>query len=297
MRNKQDLLSLLTFLGVWVFMMIIAQISLTPLFKWFQTPYHSMNECMTAILDLDKTKDKVFFLCASIFQSLVGTIGAIFVFIRVFLKKPINSYLQLRNSPSIGRIGWFLLFLLLSYPTISVIYYVNMALVHSDQSLLLLENKLIGSEEVYILGLNTLLFGFLAGFGEECMYRGIIQQKIAKMVHPALAIVYTSIIFTVMHFQWEGIIPRFLISCFFGYIFHISRNLWYPIILHIVFNLTQVFYMYITSVLGSEIEFSPDQRPIVYHMVFLVISWILLYLFIHFKKDIFKIKNESTSTS
>ena len=145
MRMKEDLISLFIFLGVWFFMLVVAQLATTPLFHLFGMPYNTIQDCMKAIISDNTNTDKIFFLTSSILQSIVGTLGAIFVFIQIFIKKPILTYLDLDQKLSFKKLITFSFFLILFYPTISVIYSLNMSFVQSDQHLLQIENQLIGS--------------------------------------------------------------------------------------------------------------------------------------------------------
>jgi hypothetical protein len=50
------------------------------------------------------------------------------------------------------------------------------------------------------------------------------------------AIWITAFIFSTMHFQFYGFIPRLLLGAFFGYLAFWSRSLWLPIFAHTLNN-------------------------------------------------------------
>ena len=92
---------------------------------------------------------------------------------------------------------------------------------------------------------NILLVGILAAIGEEIIFRQIIQNQISKEIKSIfLSILISSIIFSIFHFQWEGFIPRILVSILLGCIFN-SYGLFYSILAHLTFNCFQVILLYL----------------------------------------------------
>lgn len=92
---------------------------------------------------------------------------------------------------------------------------------------------------------NLLTIALLPAIGEELLFRGIIQTNIEKGVkNHHLAIWMTALIFSFIHFQFQGFIPRVLLGALLGYLFVWSRNLWIPIIAHLIYNASQIFLQY-----------------------------------------------------
>jgi membrane protease YdiL (CAAX protease family) len=50
-----------------------------------------------------------------------------------------------------------------------------------------------------------------------------------------------------MHFQFFGFIPRLLLGALFGYYYYWSKNLWIPIIAHVLNNGIIVIYAFATG--------------------------------------------------
>jgi len=101
-----------------------------------------------------------------------------------------------------------------------------------------------------ILGLsgNLLIIALLAAIGEEFLFRGVLLQLIfnkSKNIH--LAVWISAILFSAMHMQFYGFLPRMILGVLFGYIFIWTSNLWIPIILHFVFNAISVVVAYLFS--------------------------------------------------
>jgi uncharacterized protein len=105
--------------------------------------------------------------------------------------------------------------------------------------------KLIVSDTFWIMMLNLLSIAVLPAIGEELIFRGIFQKilyRFFKSGHPSIWI--TAFLFSVLHFQFFGFLPRFILGLVFGYLFFWSRTLWLPVIAHFINNAVAVFQVY-----------------------------------------------------
>ena len=62
-----------------------------------------------------------------------------------------------------------------------------------------------------------------------------------------IAIWTAAFIFSAIHFQFYGFIPRLLLGAFFGYLLIGSGNLWLPIIAHFLNNAMTTLYTYFSK--------------------------------------------------
>ena len=84
---------------------------------------------------------------------------------------------------------------------------------------------------------NLLVFAVLAGVCEEFFFQGALQPLMMNWTkNPHLGILLTALIFSALHFQFYGFIPRFLLGIYLGYLFYWSRSLWLPILAHVLHN-------------------------------------------------------------
>lgn len=99
---------------------------------------------------------------------------------------------------------------------------------------------LIGGSGVGALIVSVLIVGVLAGFSEELFFRGAFQRLLGMTkLNKHAAIWIAAFVFSAIHFQFFGFVPRLLLGAFFGYLLWWSGSLWLPIIAH-VFNNTVV---------------------------------------------------------
>lgn len=97
---------------------------------------------------------------------------------------------------------------------------------------------------VGLLILNLIMIALLPAVGEELIFRGIIQGGLQKRINPHVAIWLAAILFSAVHMQFFGFVPRMLMGVAMGYLFFWSGNLWYPIIAHFTNNALAVGMAY-----------------------------------------------------
>ncbi|WP_375560731.1 lysostaphin resistance A-like protein [Bernardetia sp. OM2101] len=111
--------------------------------------------------------------------------------------------------------------------------------------------------------LGFIVIAVLAGLSEEVFFRGVVQplfQNLTKNKHAAIWI--TAIIFSAIHFQFYGFIPRMLLGALFGYLYVYTNNILIPIWAHILNNgITLFLALYIDRTLlespqAEEINFT-----------------------------------------
>jgi len=91
------------------------------------------------------------------------------------------------------------------------------------------------------LFINLILVGLLPAIGEELAFRGVVQQTLIKYNNnPHWGIWGAAFIFSFIHFQFFGFLPRLLLGAFFGYLFFWSKSLWLPILGHFINNASAV---------------------------------------------------------
>lgn len=182
----------------------------------------------------------------------------------LFFRKAWLQKLQLTRIPGWAFIAGGILFVLSIFPVAQTAYWLNQQLPlptwmkDMERSANELVKILLHMDSPAELLLNLLTVGVVAAIGEELVFRGIVQQQLAKMLgNPILSIWVTAIIFSAIHMQFVGFLPRMILGAGLGYLFYWSRSLWMPIIVHFLFNSLQVIAYY---VLGEKADqFAPDQ--------------------------------------
>lgn len=108
----------------------------------------------------------------------------------------------------------------------------------------------------FLMGL--LVIGILAGIGEEVLFRGVLQPKLQFYTgNPHVGIWLTAFIFSAIHLQYYGFLPRMFLGAVFGYLYHYSGSLTYPIVAHILNNSFTVVMIYLNSL--GQVEFNIEE--------------------------------------
>ncbi len=85
----------------------------------------------------------------------------------------------------------------------------------------------------------------IPALGEELIFRGILQRRLEELMQkPHVAILISALIFSFIHFQFAGFLPRVVLGLLLGYLYYWTRNLWVPILAHFVINGFQVSAAY-----------------------------------------------------
>ena len=72
---------------------------------------------------------------------------------------------------------------------------------------------------------------------EEFLFRGVLLKLFKDWFKNAyIAIVISAFLFSAMHLQFFGFIPRMVLGLLLGYMFYFSKNLWIPITAHFFNN-------------------------------------------------------------
>src|SRR5207344_1198984 len=101
---------------------------------------------------------------------------------------------------------------------------------------------------VLSLAINLFIIAFLPALGEELFFRGMMQKLFSQLTkNNHLAIIITSIIFSAIHLQFYGFLPRMVLGIFLGYLLVWSGSLWLPILAHFVNNASAVLFTFLDN--------------------------------------------------
>jgi membrane protease YdiL (CAAX protease family) len=104
---------------------------------------------------------------------------------------------------------------------------------------------------------NLFMVAILPALGEELLFRGVIQKILTEMTrNHHWGIWISAALFSALHMQFFGFIPRMLLGAMFGYLLVWSGSLWLPILAHFINNATAVIALWLIDkgVISSAIE-------------------------------------------
>ena len=107
------------------------------------------------------------------------------------------------------------------------------------------------------------LIALIPAIGEELLFRGVLQQLFTKWTGEAhLAIFISAFLFSAIHLQFFGFLPRFVLGLVLGYMFYWSKNLWLPILAHFTNNAFAIIFNYHFVADKIQIDFLNEETSV-----------------------------------
>ena len=139
---------------------------------------------------------------------------------------------------------------------------------------------------------NLFMIGIIPALGEELMFRGVIQKIFTQWTkNHHWGIWITAFLFSAMHMQFYGFLPRMALGAMFGYLLVWTGTMWVPILAHFVNNTMGVlgYFLINKGTITKDVEdwgTGPKQLPLV--VLSFAILGFLLYLI--YRMEMGKIK-------
>ena len=144
-----------------------------------------------------------------------------------------------------------------------------------------LTERMLEVESVGGLLCNLLVIALIPAIGEELTFRGVLQQALVrgcKNAHVGIAL--SAAIFSFIHFQFYGFLPRMFLGLLLGYMFYYSGSLWTSILMHFINNGTAVVVSYLEynglTTMDADNFGSTDNAWVI--LFSLVVTMVLLWL-------------------
>ena len=202
-----------------------------------------------------------------IIQNIVAFIMPSLITAVIISTNPIK-FLQLGKAPKLSYILFLLAVFIFSAPAINWLGELNKSLtlpesMHSlevwmraaENEALAVTNVVLQNNSILSLIVSVMIIGILTGFSEEIFFRGTFQRILSTNgtnIH--IAIWMGAILFSALHFQFYGFIPRLLLGAFLGYLLWWSKSLWIPIIGHAFNNSAVIISVYIYGSDNNELN-------------------------------------------
>lgn len=260
--SKFAITALVALLSLFVFM-IIAAVFAIPIFGM-----ETFSSLLNSSIGFDESNIaflKYFQLAQSIGLFIIPAIILAYIF-----GESIGQYLNLRKTPFLLSILLATIIVFSSSPIINLIgqWNANMILPkwmsgieawmkQTEQSTAQLTELFVKADSMSVLFYNIFVIAFIPAIGEELLFRGVLQRIFTDWTkNKHVAIWITAVLFSALHFQFYGFMPRAILGAMFGYLLIWSGNLWLPIIAHFINNATAVIAYYLYN--NGKIQIDPD---------------------------------------
>ena len=269
-------ISLTGFLGCWIYM---------------GTSFEAISGMLANINDTANIPLLKFF-------QILQTLGMFIlppIVLAIFLDDRPFEFLRLNIRPSWMMTGIVCLIILAGSPLIEWVSLVNQHLVlpswmnsieewmrNSENQANALTEAFLSTKSIGGLLGNIFIVAVLPAIGEELLFRGLLQKLIKNMTgNSHWAIWITAALFSALHLQFFGFVPRMLLGALFGYLLEWTGTLWLPIIAHFINNAAGVIVFFVT---GEGLEADKADAPIFGDSTFFyaVLSGIVLWFLLRY---------------
>ena len=215
------------------------------------------------------------------FNHLILFTGTSLIFAYWLKRRNWKAYFA-TNDLNVNLLFSFILLLFCAYPLIGVsaTVFENVEWASQiDEGSIDALMKMLQMDSIGDLIVNLIIIALLPAIGEELLFRGIIQKElVSRIKNHHVAIIIASIIFSGVHLQIQGFLPKFFIGMILGYAYYWTKSIWYPMILHFINNGMQTLILFLV---GDQIETLQDEaiKPeISYLVIGVVFSCFLCFL-------------------
>lgn len=202
-------------------------------------------------------------------QTLALFILPAFAVAYIFSEK-ISEYLSLNKKTSLNSVALVSFTIIAALPAVNVLIQFNEAMVFpeflkdiefwmrtSEDEAKRITEILVSTETLTGLLVNLFVMAVLPAIGEELIFRGVFQKIFTQMTNNYhWGIIISAFIFSSIHLQFYGFLPRFLMGVYFGYLLVWSKSLWLPILAHFINNAMAVslYFFYF----NESVTINPD---------------------------------------
>ncbi|HDP76526.1 MAG TPA: CPBP family intramembrane metalloprotease [Bacteroidales bacterium] len=136
-----------------------------------------------------------------------------------------------------------LLIVLIALPGINLLASINQLfpmsdwMVEMEEKAEALTKAFLITENFGVYLINIFIIAILPALGEELIFRGILQRRLVELTRSRwIGIIIAAALFSAIHMQFQGFIPRFALGVAFGYLLEVTGSIWVPIAAHFFNN-------------------------------------------------------------
>lgn len=135
--------------------------------------------------------------------------------------------------------------------------------------------------------LNVFMIALIPAIGEELIFRGVLQNifiRWTKNTHWGIFI--AAFVFSFIHFQFYGFLPRMFLGVLFGYLYVWSKSLWLPMLAHFINNGFAVVVSYVVKSEGftNKIDTLGTSSETIFYTLISIVLTFLMFFYIYKKE-------------
>jgi len=166
----------------------------------------------------------------------------------------------------------------------------------TEESAMEVTERFLSVSTIGGLMFNIFMIAIIPAIGEELVFRGIVLRLFnqwSKNIH--IAVWVSAILFSAMHLQFYGFLPRLFLGAILGYMFVWSGNIWIPIFAHFANNAMAIISYYLIHNKYWDVDYDKVGEAAiapVYIVLSIIMTTIILFIFYrYYYKNIRVLKN------
>ncbi len=159
-----------------------------------------------------------------------------------------------------------------------------------------LTNMFLSTQTISGLTVNLIMIAVLPAIGEEMFFRGVIQRIFVEWTNkPWLGVLLGAFLFSFMHFQFYGFIPRFYLGVIFGFIYLWTGSIKVPVVAHFLNNsfAVLVYFMHGVPETKEGAEIIKESRELTMVLPGMVIVSLALWMIYTNRQKTGKVQDDS----
>lgn len=121
--------------------------------------------------------------------------------------------------------------------------------------------------------------GLIPALGEEFLFRGVLLNLFKRWTgNSHIAIIISSVLFGLMHFQISNLIALIFMGMILGYTVHYTKTIWTGVVLHFINNSLVVIITYISASGELSDSILNDNFPLYLSIISLILSAGIFYV-------------------
>ena len=217
-----------------------------------------------------------------VFNSIMVFIIPAYIYNYIVDRNYLNQY-GIEEPKNINYWPWAFMLFTVAMPLVIASAWANQQIdlptwaQQSEENINGIIESLLKNSSVPSFVFNIVVMAFLPAVGEEWFFRASLQRLLSSWFKKEwIAIIFTGFIFSLLHFQFEGFLPRFILGMILGLIFSKTKNIWVCILLHFLFNAIQITTAFFNTDKLSNLN--KEQIPTPNWWIVSLCSIILIYL-------------------
>jgi uncharacterized protein len=196
-----------------------------------------------------------------------------------------EAYLGLERRAGFIHLGMAILVMLCAFPMVGLLSEWNeswplpKSLMDIEKSAKVQTEMMLKMPDLTSMLTNLLLVALAPAIAEEVLFRGVMQKLITQMIKNGwVAALITAVIFSVLHFQFLGFMPRVLLGFLLGAIYFATGSLWLSIAAHFLNNGLQVVLIYLYQAKMTKYDATADEHvPLYFGLLSAVVTGLLIW--------------------